>query len=190
MQGYFAAASGSSPAGLFHSIAPLRICYTRSGSGTACSGSELGQGLWTKVVVCGCPTGNPSCTESAPTTDAAAVALNLSAVSGTSLTYLSVVPPNGSDACPSGTPAFSNLNVNAQPNLPNRVIVPLRPDQDVCVYNSLGSINFILDINGWFRNGSESAPGAHFYAVAPTRICDTRSGASVGYTTECSGYSL
>jgi len=190
VQGYFAAASGSSVPGLFHPITPLRICDTRTGSGTACSGSALGQGLWTKVVVSGCPTGDPSCTGSVPTTDAAAVAVNLTAVSGSSPTYLSVVPPNGGDACPSGTPAFSNLNVNAQTNLPNRVIVPLSPDQDVCVYNSLGSINFILDINGWFGNGSESAPGAHFYAVAPTRICDTRSVASVGYTTECSGTSL
>ncbi len=190
VQGYFAAASGSSVPGLFHPITPLRICDTRSGSGTACSGSALGQGLWTKVVVSGCPTGDPSCTQSVPTTDAAAVALNLTAVSGSSLTYLSVVPPSVGDACPSGTPAFSNLNVNAQTNLPTRVIVPLGPDRDVCVYNNLGSINFILDINGWFGNGSESAPGAHFYAVAPTRVCDTRSVASVGYTTECSGTSL
>ena len=47
------------------------------------------------------------------------------------------------------------------------MIVPLGPDQDVCVYNSLGTINFILDINGWFGNGSESTQGASFYAVSP-----------------------
>ena len=48
----------------------------------------------------------------------------------------------------------------------------------------------MLDINGWFENGSESAPGAYFYAAPPTRICDTRSAAAVGYTTECTGSSL
>jgi hypothetical protein len=118
------------------------------------------------------------------------VALNLTAVSGTQGTYLSVVPPSSGDACSSGTPAFSNLNVNAQTNLPNRVIVPLGPDQDVCVYNSLGSINFILDVNGWFGNGSEASQGAYYYAIAPTRICDTRSAVATGYSTDCSGSSL
>ena len=192
VEGYFAAPSGSSSVpGLFHPIAPLRICDTRRSPARATrllANSPLGPGQWTKVVVSGCPTGNPSCAASVPDDGtAAAVALNLTAVSGTSSTYLSVVPPNGCDQCPSGAPAFSNLNVNAQTNLPNRVIVPLGPDQDVCVYNSLGSINFILDLNGWFGTGSESSPGAYFWAVTPTRICDTRSAAATGYSTECSG---
>jgi len=190
VEGYFAAPAGSSSVpGLFHPIPPLRICDTRTGTGTACSTKgPLGPGYWTKVVVSGCPTGNPSCGASVPDDGtAAAVALNLTAVSGTSSTYLSVVPPNVSDSCPSGAPAFSNLNVNAQTNLPNRVIVPLGPDRDVCVYNSLGSINFILDLNGWFGTGGEASPGAYYWAVTPTRICDTRSAAATGYSTECSG---
>jgi hypothetical protein len=190
VQGYFAGPSGSSSIpGLFHPISPLRICDSRSGTGTACSGSPLGPGQWTKVVVSGCPSGDPTCT-SVPTTDAAAVALNLTAVSGTSLTYMAVEPAGVGGTCPSGTPQFSNVNVNPQTNLPNRVIVPLGPDQGVCVYNSLGTINFILDVNGWFGTGSESSQGAEFYAISPTRICDTRSVASVGYSTECSGDTL
>jgi hypothetical protein len=67
------------------------------------------------------------------------------------------------------------------------VIVPLGPDQDVCVYNSLGSNNFVLDVNGWFGDGSETSQGASFYAAPGLRICDTRSAATTGYTTECSG---
>jgi hypothetical protein len=197
VQGYFAAPSGSSPAGLYHPTSPLRICDTRAGTGTACSGTStdnlLGQGQWTKVMVSGCPTGTPSCTASVPTTNgtAEAVALNLTAVFGSAGTFLSVVPPNSSDdLCPTGPPAFSNLNVNAGDNLPNRVIVPLGPKQDVCVYNSQGSINFILDVNGWFGNGEESAQGASYYAVPSLRICDTRSAPTTGYTTECSGDTL
>ena len=196
VQGYFAAPSGSSSVpGLFHPIPPLRLCDTRKGVGTACSGTSadnlLNQNQWTRVVVSGCPTGDPSCTASVPTNGtAAAVALNLTAVNGSASTYLSVVPPNGSDVCPSGAPSFSNLNVGASDNLPNRVIVPLGPEQDVCVYNSLGSINFILDVNGWFGTGAESSQGAYFFAMIPTRICDTRSAASVGYSTECSGETL
>ena len=194
VEGYFAAAPGSSVPGLFHPIAPLRICDTRStavtGYSTECSGASLGQGQWEKVVVSGCPTGDPSCTASVPTSDAASAALNLTGVTGTASTFLSVVPPSGSDQCPSSAPGFSNLNINDGTNLPNRVIVPLGPDQDVCVYNSAGAINFILDVNGWFGNGSESSPGASFYATSPTRICDTRSTGITGYSTECSGQTL
>jgi hypothetical protein len=196
VEGYFAAPSVTTAVpGLFHPMAPLRICDTRQGTGTVCSGTTsdnpLGPGRWTKVVISGCPTGNPSCSASVPADGtAAAAALNLTAVSGTSFTYLSVAPPSGSNTCPSGAPTFSNLNVNAQTNLPNRVIVPLGPDRDVCVYNSLGSINFILDLNGWFGTGSEVSQGAYYYAITPTRICDTRSAASVGYGTECTGETL
>ena len=135
-------------------MAPLRLCDTRSGMDTACSGTPLTAGAWQKVVVSGCPEGDPGCARSVPSDGTAeAVALNLTAVDGSSGTYLSVVPPNGSDACPTTTPSFSNLNVGPAHNLPNRVIVPLGPEQDVCVYNSLGTINYILDINGWFGDG-------------------------------------
>jgi hypothetical protein len=187
VEGYFAVPTATSNVpGLFHPIPPLRICDTRLGSGTACSGDSLGQGQWEKVVVSGCPTGDPSCAESLPTSDAATVALNLTGVNGSATTFLSVVPPDGSDQCPSAAPGFSNLNVDSATDLPNRVIVPLGPDQDVCVYNSAGAIDFILDLNGWFGNGSDT-DGASFYATSPLRICDTRSSVFTGYSTECSG---
>ena len=186
VEGYFAPASGSSVPGLFHPLAPLRICDTRpvsvTGYSTECSGNPLGQGQWERVVLSG-----PG---AAPTSDAASVALNLTAVTGTATTFLSVVPPSGSDQCPTSAPGFSNLNIAAGTNLPNRVIVPLGPAQDVCVYNSAGAINFILDVNGWFGNGSEGAFGATFYATSPLRICDTRPTAVTGYGTECSGDGL
>ena len=185
VEGYFAPASGSSVPGLFHPLAPLRICDTRpvsvTGYGTECSGNSLGQGQWERVVVSG-----PA---SVPTSGAASVALNLTGVTGTASTFLSVVPPSVSDQCPSSAPGFSNLNIAAGANLPNRVIVSLGPAQDVCVYNSAGTINFILDVNGWFGNGSDTG-GASFYATPPTRICDTRHVTDIGYATECSGLGL
>ena len=71
VQGYFAAPSGSSSVpGLFHPISPLRICDAHGGTGTECSGAGsdnlLGANQWSRVVVSGCPTGNPSCTASVP----------------------------------------------------------------------------------------------------------------------------
>jgi len=192
VEGYFAPPAGAS--GLFHPIPPLRICDTRGGTRTVCSGTPLGSGQWTKVVVSGCPTGIAGCSTSVPADGTAeAVAVNLTAVQGTQGTFLSIAPTAKDGTCPSTAPTFSNLNVSRGEILPNRVMTPLGPDssggpdQDLCVYNSVGTINAVLDINGWFGNGGESTPGAFFYSIPPVRNCDTRPSAAAGYTTVCSG---
>jgi hypothetical protein len=124
-------------------------------------------------------------TGSIPPTGATAAVFNLAGTQGTQNTYLAVAQPNGSDQCPSGGQGVSNLNPKAGGTLVNRVISPLGPANDVCVYNAVGSIEFIIDVDGWFGNGSESN-GSLFYSVPPTRICDTRSGTG----TRCSGQPL
>jgi len=191
VEGYFAAPGGLPGAGGFHPMPPLRICDTRSaaavGYTTECSGIPLGQGAWTRVVLSGLPPGAAAGTPSLPADGTAeAAALNLTATQGSAGTFLSVTPSNQADSCPSGPPGFSNLNVPGHTNLPNRVVVPLGPDQDICVYNSLGTIDFVVDVNGWFGNGQESPAGALFSAVPPVRVCDTRAATA----TECSGNSL
>jgi hypothetical protein len=108
---------------------------------------------------------------------------NLTATGGTVSTYLAVAPPNSGDQCPQSGPAFSNVNPSAGSSLPNRVIAMLGPHQDACVFSAVGSINFIIDVDGWFGNGSETTNGALFNSVPPTRICDTRAGS----LTECAG---
>jgi YVTN family beta-propeller protein len=176
VQGYFTTPAGSG-AGAFHSFTPARICDTR-GSGASACGGALPANTWRRVVL--------SSAGSIPATDAAAAVLNLTATGGTLATYLSVAVPNGSDACPISAPSVSNVNPAAGMSLPNRVIAALGPHEDICVYNSMGTIDFLIDVNGWFGNGSEAPPGALFYAVPPTRICDTRAGSG----TPCAGASL
>ncbi len=182
VQGYFAAPPGSGPiAGEFHSITPIRMCDTRANHGTVCAGATnqpLLARTWRKVVLSG--------TGSIPATGASAAVFNLTATQGTLATFLAVQPPNASDLCPTGSPGSSNLNPKAGGSLPNRVISPLGPANDICVYNAVGSIEFIVDVDGWFGNGSESPPGTLFYSVPPTRICDTRTGTG----TRCSGHTL
>jgi len=182
VQGYFATpAAGPIPPGEFHSIAPIRMCDTRAGHGTACAGATnnpLPANTWRKVVLSG--------TGSIPTTGAAAVVFNLTATQGTLNTYLAVAPPNGSDQCPSGAQGASTLNPKAGGSLANRVVASLGPADDVCIYNAVGSIEFIVDVDGWFGTGSEAHVGALFYSIPPTRICDTRSGTG----TRCSGQTL
>jgi hypothetical protein len=182
VQGYFAAPPGSGPiAGEFHSITPIRMCDTRANHHTVCAGATnqpLPARTWRKVVLSG--------TGSIPATGATAAVFNLTGTQGTLSTFLAVQPPNPSDLCPTGSPGSSNLNPKAGGSLPNRVISPLGPANDICVYNAAGSIEFIVDVDGWFGNGSESPPGTLFYSVPPTRICDTRSGTG----TRCSGHTL
>ena len=100
-------------------------------------------------------------------------------------TYLAVAPPNSSDQCPSH-PLVSNVNPAAGQSLPNRVISALGPRNDVCVFNAVGSVYFIIDVDGWFGTGAETTAGALFNSVAPTRICDTRAGSP----TDCAGETL
>ena len=182
IQGYFATpGAGPTPPGEFHSIAPVRMCDTRANHHTQCAGTTnnpLPANTWRKVVLSGAG--------SIPATGAAAAVFNLTATQGTAATYLAVAPPNASDQCPTGAQGASTLNPKAGISLPNRVISPLGPANDVCIYNALGSIEFIIDVGGWFGTGSEATAGSLFYSVPPARICDTRSGTG----TRCSGQTL
>jgi len=176
VEGYFAAPTGS--AGEFHSIPPLRICDSRGEQGTACAGATSNpiQALkWRDVVLSGLPPGAPGNTPSIPTTPGTATAavFNLTAVGGTQATYLTVAPALANHSCPTTPPSFSNVNPSAGIALPNRVISSLGPNQDVCVFSAAGSINFVIDVNGWFGSAGVSG-GVLFYSVPPTRVCDTR----------------
>ncbi len=179
VEGYFATPTGSGIVpGEFHSIPPLRICDTRAAQETECAGATsnpLAGGTWRDVVLSGLPAGAPGGTASIPADGTAAAAVfNLTATGGTVGTYLAVAPPNSSDQCPS-RPLASNVNPAAGTTLPNRVISPLGPRHDVCVFNAVGRIDFIIDVDGWFGTGAETTTGALFNSIAPTRICDTRS---------------
>lgn len=189
VQGYFTAPTGSPTAGKFHTMPPLRICDSRAGGNTECAGSSnnpVQGGTWRRVVLSGLPPGAPGGTPSIPTTGAEAAVFNLTATGASQSTYLAVAAPNSGDACPTTAPKFSNINIGAGISLPNRVISTLGPNQDVCIFNSIGSVNFVIDVNGWFGNGHESAAGALFYSVPPTRTCDTRTGSG----DQCDGATL
>jgi hypothetical protein len=115
---------------------------------------------------------------------AAAVVVNLTGVAGSALTYLSLSPTNSSGQCPysgKNAPKFSTINLTAGLVAANRVMIALGPaspggsDTSLCVYNSAGSINVLIDAGGWF-GGSTASTGAQYQAIQPTRICDTRVG--------------
>jgi hypothetical protein len=177
VEGYFARPVTATTAGEFHPITPLRVCDTRSKSPTPqCSahGALIGGTPMVVTVTGGTIPNNGT---------AASVVLNLTAVAGTATTYLSVFPTTTSGTCAyngGNPPPISTLNIVAGAVQANRVMValgsgPAGADSAVCVYAALGSINVVLDANGWF--GNSSAPtGYQFQPIAPSRICDTRTG--------------
>jgi len=58
-------------------------------------------------------------------------------------------------------------------------MVPVAPDGSVMVYNAAGSTDAILDVAGYFDDGSIlTAKG--FTAAPPARILDTRGGGALG----------
>ena len=154
IEGYFTTPPGSG-AGTFHPLSPVRICNTRATQSTTnCATGALAAGTWRKITVSGLPPGGTGVGIPNNATAAAAV-FNLTAVIPSASTFLAVTAPTSGDLCPTKQATSSNLNPNAGETEPNRVISTLGPHHDICVYNSVGSVNFIIDVNGWFGSGSE-----------------------------------
>ncbi len=80
-----------------------------------------------------------------------AIVANLTAVAPTATTFLTLYPANLTHR-----PQASDVNLNAGVVLPNLVVVQIDTtgdanDGDVYLYNSAGSVNAIIDIEGWFQ---------------------------------------
>jgi hypothetical protein len=100
------------------------------------------------------------------------VVLNLTVTNPTLPSYLTVYPAGGS------RPLSSNLGFVAGQTLPNRVVVGLGPNGKVSIYNHSGSTDVIVDVGGWFTDGSTAANGGEYTGVTPTRLVDTRTTAN------------
>jgi IPT/TIG domain-containing protein len=178
VEGYFEPPSSSTVVGEFHAIAPVRVCDTRSTSSTpACKAH--GELIGTSPLIVNVTTG-----AGIANGNAAAAVLNITGIAGSALTFLSVFPTTSTGTCAFGgstAPSFSTLNLTAGVVEANRVMVGLGPstpggnDTSVCVYNAAGTMNVVLDANGWF-GGSGAPAGDQYQAIGPSRICDTRTG--------------
>jgi hypothetical protein len=140
--GWFGSTTGSPPTGAqYQAIGPTRMCDTRSGTGTPCSGHQLTSGGTLLVAVArvgGIPGSGP-----------VAIIANLTAVSGSQPTLLTLYP---ADVSPK--PNASDVNLNPGMALPNLVVVGLASGAhvgDVNLFNAMGSINAVLDVDGWFQ---------------------------------------
>ncbi len=172
--------------GSYVPLTPFRILDTRSGLCGAHTCHSLGPGQTLTLQVTGYTDARTSASVPA---DATAVVLNMLAVNGSSSSLLTVYP-NGV-----GRPLASNLNFRAHVNTANLVTVALGQNgasdnqREVEIYNALGTLNIVADVEGYFAPQSASNPAGEFHAIAPLRVCDTRAGqpangCNEGHTTD------
>ena len=138
LAGYYTDTSAQT-GGVFQSAGPTRIMDTRVGTGGITG--PIGPGKSVSLKVAGL--------NGVPSSGATAVVLNVTAISPTSTSYLTVYP-NGES-----TPATSNLNFTAGQTIPNLVIVPIGANGDVNFFNDLGDVQVAVDLFGYFDAGSD-----------------------------------
>jgi hypothetical protein len=160
--GYVPAITGTpGPDGLYNPLVPSRILDTRTTNGGY--PTPLGPGATINLQVAG--------RGGVPATGVSAVALNVTVANPTSWSYLTIFPAG------TALPLAANLNFTAGATVPNRVVVKVGSAGQVAIFNGFGSTNVVVDVNGWFTDGTNpSATGGAFTGVTPTRILDTRVG--------------
>lgn len=126
--------------GGFKPVTPARLADTRIG---VC-GVRLGQGDRRSIAI--------SSRASVPDTDVSAVAVNVTVTGPTAAGFLTVYPKGNP------TPVASNLNYTRGQTVANLVISGLGPDGAITIFNSAGTADVIVDVNGWFEGGSAAQP--------------------------------
>ena len=107
-----------------------------------------------------------------PASGVGAVVLNVAVTNATSPSHLTVFP-----AGPAQPPLAANLNFAAGQTVPNRVIVKVGANGAISIFNGFGTVDVIVDVNGWFSDDSNwQLTGSGFTGTLPTRILDTRMG--------------
>jgi hypothetical protein len=183
------------PGGQYYPLTPYRICDTRADNPSnlsgvnlsQCEGKTLGPGGSLTIQVAGTnPSGQTS--GGVPSSGVSAVVLNVTVTDTTAPSYLTVWPAGAPQ------PLASNLNWSGGQTVPNRVIIPVGTGGEVSFYNDQGHADLVVDVGGWFTNGSQAGtPGSYFTGGPPQRICDTRAGNPSGLSggaDQCLGKTL
>ncbi len=172
--------------GSFIPVTPFRIVDTRSGRCGIHTCGALGAGQTLALQITGYIDAR---TGGSVPTNATAVVLNVLAVNGSASSLLTVSPSG------TGRPLASNLNFTAHTNIANLVTVALGQSstsdsqREVNIYNALGTLDVVVDVEGYFVPQASSNPAGEFHAIAPLRVCDTRTlqpanGCNLGHSTD------
>jgi hypothetical protein len=146
--GYVTRAGAPGLTGGYTAVVPARILDTRDSLGICsptCNTVGPGSSLTLQVagsvdVHTGMPSGVPGTSSGAPPR---AVVLNVTADRPTHASFVTVYPGGG-------LPVISDLNFVAGQTVANLVVVELSPSGTVTLYNSQGSVDLVVDVEGWY----------------------------------------
>ena len=123
----------------FYTLVPCRVIDTRSTSGPEAGAPSLSAGATRTVAIA------PKCSLPA---SAKAISANMTVTGAGAPGYLTLYPADAS-----GAPLASNINFRAGVTRANNAVLALAADgSGIKVLNgSAASVDFILDVNGWFE---------------------------------------
>ena len=146
--GYYTTATATGTNGVYTPVAPSRILDTRGHLGSCagtCAAIPSNASLTLHVagssdITTGNSSGVPSMSAGAPPS---AVVLNVTAVNPNHDSFLTIYAAGS-------LPVISDLNMTPGVTVPNLVVVKLAPDGTVTIYNQSGSVDVVVDVEGWY----------------------------------------
>jgi len=155
----------ASVAATYVPLSPSRITDTRTGSGYPNAGDTLGAGGSISVQVTG--------VGGVPTTGVTAVVVNVTVVGPSASSYVTLFPEGTTQ------PVVSNLDFTAGETLANLATVPLGSQGGLTVYNYVGTVNVVVDVEGYYTSTPQTS--GLYNPVSPFRVLGTlAAGASIG----------
>ena len=152
-------------AATYVALSPTRITDTRAGSGYPNAGKTLGAGGSINVQVTGA--------EGVPTSGVTAVVVNVTVVGPTASSYVTLFPEGTTQ------PVVSNLDFTTGETLANLATVPLGSQGGLTVYNYVGSVNVVIDVEGFYTTTAQTR--GLYNPVNPLRVLGTlAAGSSIG----------
>lgn len=151
--------AGPTPAG-FHTLTPARVFDTREAGGAIHEGKDRLVDLRGKGGV--------------PTTGVSAVVLNATVTGVDEGMDLQLFPAGGKP----GT-RTSNVNATRGATVANMATVPLGDDGKIGLSVSRGSSQVLLDVLGWYGDGTANDAGDGYVPLTPTRRFDSRESSPV-----------
>jgi hypothetical protein len=149
LAGYYAPSSTQ----YFHTVAPVRLMDTRTGTGVRRGGVPAGGTVNLKVAgVQGVPAG------------ATAVVMTLTAITPSTSSYVSVYPYGTAQST-------SSINLKAGAVAANQVIVKVGTGGYVTFKNFSGAINLAADLAGWYD--TDAVGGGRYRPTLPERAYDS-----------------
>lgn len=159
--GWFAGDGPGGEPGAFVGVTPSRVVDTRNAIGGPKVRIQPGGTL--TVPMAGAAMRRTDGAAVTIPTDAAAVAVNITAADPSRPGYFTVWP------CGSPRPEASNLNFAPGGAVANGVVATLGTGGAICIYSDQAS-DVLVDVLGWFPGGAQPA----FVGAVPLRLVDTR----------------